>query len=337
MNVGLVGFGFAGRAFHAPVISSVPGLKLTSILQRTGSDALERYPHARLVRSLPELLADQQMRLVVIATPNNSHFDLARDCLLAGRHVVIDKPFTTTAAEALKLIDLAKSRDCILTVYHNRRWDGDFLTVRKLLAAGALGRLVDFRSSFDRFRPRLKPGAWRERAEPGAGLLFDLGPHLIDQALVLFGLPRRIHADVRIERDGAVVDDAFDLDMYYPDLRVRLSATMLAAAPSARFTLHGTSGSFIKFGLDPQEEALRRGDVPGGADWGKDPEKCWGQLFTGSEGRICASSVAAERGDYRAFYEDLRDAIAANRPPAVTSEQAYNVMQILERAKKEQA
>src|SRR5450755_2299205 len=215
IDVGLVGFGFAGRTFHAPVIAAVEGLRLAAILQRTGAEAQLAYPATPVVRTLEQLLAIESIRLVVIATPNPTHFHLAKQCLLAGRDVVIDKPFATTYAEAADLVDLANTSKRLLSVYQNRRWDGDFLTIRHLLPERKLGRVVLFESHFDRFRPHLKENAWRERNEPGSGVLFDLGPHLIDQAMVLFGTPEAISADVRTERDGAAVDDAFDVALYY--------------------------------------------------------------------------------------------------------------------------
>src|SRR3984957_1198488 len=207
IEVGLIGFGFAGRTFHAPVIRAVKGLRLAAILQRKGTEAAGAYPDVRIARGVEELLAADSIQLVVIATPNVSHFDLARRCLLAGRHVVIDKPFATTYTEAAELVSLAEKCGRLLSVYQSRRWDGDFKTVRHLVGSDALGRVVRFESHYDRYRLQLRPGAWREKPEAGSGVLFDLGPHLIDQAVALFGTPEAVSADVRIERDGALVDD----------------------------------------------------------------------------------------------------------------------------------
>src|SRR6266404_4146992 len=210
IEVGLIGFGLAGRAFHAPVISAAPGLHLAAILQRSGNEAAEKYPDVRIVRSLDELLAIKEIRLIVIATPNDTHYPLARQCLAAGRDVVVDKPFATTLEEAISLVEFARSAGRLLTVYQNRRFDGDFQAIRQLVAAGTLGRIVRFETSYDRYRPQLKPGAWRETQRPGSGILFDIAPHLIDHALVLLGLPEALTADVRIERENAVADDAFE-------------------------------------------------------------------------------------------------------------------------------
>jgi predicted dehydrogenase len=330
IDVGLIGFGLAGRAFHAPMIHSVPGLRLAAILQRTGSSALETYPEARLVRSLEELLSINSIRLIVIATPNLSHFPLAKKCLEAGRDVVVDKPFTTTLDEARRLVALAEKLGRLLTVYQDRRWDGDFQTVQQLLSSGELGRLVRYEAHYDRFRPQLR-GTWREQPGPGSGILFDLGPHLIDQALVLFGAPQAVTADVRSERDGALTDDAFDILLHYPhNMRASLHCTMLAAAPRAHFVLYGTRGSFIKHGMDPQEAPLRAGHLPGGESWGVDPEENWGTLTLSDGVTSTDCKVPTARGDYRGFYENVRDALLGLAPLAVTPAQALNVMRLLE-------
>jgi predicted dehydrogenase len=330
---GLVGFGNAARIFHAPVIRAVEGLELKAIVQRSGNSARELYPDVRVVPDLADLLADDSIRLIVIATPNPTHFALARTCLLAGRDVVVDKPFTTTVQEADELIRIAGESKCLLTVHQNRRWDGDFRTVQKLLAEGPLGNLVLFESHYDRYRPELRPGAWRERKEPGSGILFDLGSHLIDQAVALFGVPNSMTGEVRRERAGAEVDDAFDLVLHYAEpLRVILRATMLACAPGPRFTLQGTSGSFTKFGMDPQEEELKAGKTPGGPGWGKEPESHWGTLTTCGPQGPAARQVPTEPGDYRLFYENVRDAILGIAAPAVTLEQAGQVMRLIEQA-----
>ena len=238
IEVGLVGFGLAGRAFHAPVIRAVPGLHLAAILQRSGTEAAEKYPDVRIVRSMDEMLAMKEIRLVVIASPNETHFPFAMQCLEAGRDVLVDKPFTTTLEEAVSLVNFAKTSNRLLTVYQNRRYDGDFQAIRQLVEAGALGRIVRFETTYDRFRPQLKPGAWRETTRPGSGILFDIAPHLIDHALVLFGLPEAVTADVRIEREGALADDAFDITLHYPKgMRAVLRSSILAAAPRPRFVL----------------------------------------------------------------------------------------------------
>jgi predicted dehydrogenase len=332
IDVGLIGFGFAGRTFHAPVISAVEGLRLAAILQRQASQAEQAYPAARTVRTLDELFAIDSVRLVVIATPNTTHFDLARQCLEAGRNVVIDKPFATTYAEAANLVELAKQKQRLLSVYQNRRWDGDFLTIRGLLDEGKLGRIVLFESHFDRFRPQLKANAWREQPGPGSGVLFDLGPHLIDQAMLLFGTPETMCADVRIERDGASVDDAFDVVLHYPRMRALLRAGVLVSTPTPRFAIQGTQGGYLKYGLDPQEDALKRGETPTGEFWGFEAPERWGTLLTAQGDSFVREQLPTKPGDYRQYYANVRDAILGKTELAVTPEYALRVMRALELA-----
>lgn len=334
IDVGLIGFGLAGRSFHAPVIRTVPGLRLAAILERSGSEAAEKYPDVRIVRTLDELLAIKEIRLVVIATPNDSHFSLAQQCLADGRDVLVDKPFTTTLEEAIALVQFAKQQGRVLTVYQNRRYDGDFQAIVQLVAIGALGRIVCFESNYDRFRPQLRPGAWRERSGPGTGIFFDIGPHLIDHALLLFGLPEALTADIRVEREGAVADDAFDLAFHYPrGLRADLRSSILAAAPRPRFSLHGTQGAFVKQTVDPQESNLRRGYIPTDTAWGAEPEQNWGVLTLSENGTLTQRRVPSANCDYRDFYGNLRDAILGKAKLAVTPEWALDVMRLLELAR----
>jgi scyllo-inositol 2-dehydrogenase (NADP+) len=330
IDVGLVGFGLAGRSFHAPVIRAVPGLRLAAILQRSGNEAAEKYPDARIVRSMDELLSMQEIRLVVIATPNETHFPFARQCMDAGRDVVVDKPFTTTLEEAISLVQLAKAKNRLLTVYQNRRFDGDFQAIRQLVAAGTLGRIVRFETTYDRYRPQLKPGAWRETTQPGSGILFDIAPHLIDHALVLFGLPEAITADVRTERNNGIVDDAFDLTLHYPNgMRAVLRSSILAATTRPRFVLFGTKGSFVKVSFDPQENNLRHDRIPTNTAWGAEPEENWGVLTTPSGDSFQHRRIPSDNSDYRDYYSNVRDAILGRARLAVSPEYAIDVMRVL--------
>jgi predicted dehydrogenase len=326
INVGLVGFGFAGRVFHAPVIRAVQGLRLTTIVQRSGTPD-PRYADVAFVRSVDELLT-RPVDLVVIATPNPSHHPIAQQCLLAGRHVVVDKPFTLTVAEATELVQLATVARRVLSAYQNRRYTGDFATLRTLLKERPLGRVTSFESHFDRFRPELRPGAWREQPHAGSGVWFDLGPHLLDQALLLFGTPDAIAADIRSERDGAAVDDAFDVTLHYPRMRALLRATMLARTPGPSFALHGTNGSYVKHGLDPQEEALKSGHTPAEPHWDTEPPELYGTLTTADGTRTIPTTPSS----FTRYYENIRDAILGTAPLAITPEQVLNVMRGLELA-----
>lgn len=326
LNVGLVGFGFAGKVFHAPVIRVVEGLRLTTIVQRRGAPD-PRYADVEFVRSVVDLLT-RAIDLVVIATPNTSHHAIAKQCLLAGRHVVVDKPLCTTVAEAEELVRLSTETGRVLSAYQNRRYVGDFVTLQQLLGTGVLGRIALFESHFDRFRPELRPGAWREQPQPGSGIWFDLGAHLLDQALVLFGVPEAISADIRIEREGAAVDDAFDITLHYPRMRALLRASMLAIAPGPTFAVHGTAGSFVKHGLDPQEAALKAGRAPDEPNWDAEPPEMYGTLTTPEGARMIPTTPTS----FTRYYENVRDAILGKAPLAVTPAQGLDVIRGLELA-----
>ncbi|HUN62089.1 MAG TPA: Gfo/Idh/MocA family oxidoreductase [Candidatus Sulfotelmatobacter sp.] len=330
LDVGLIGFGLGGRCFHAPVINAVPGLRLAAILQRSGDSAAHLYPNAHVVRSLEELLAIDSIRLVALSTPNQTHFPLAQRCLEAGRHVVVDKPFTTTVAEAISLLNLAKQENLVLSVYHNRRFDADFQALRQTIAEGALGRIIRFESTYDRFRPTPKPGAWREQPGPGSGIPFDLAPHLLDQAMTLLGTPQSIAADVRTERHNISTDDAFDIFLYYPQgTRALLRATMMSANPRPRLVILGEKGSYLKREFDPLEPNLRDGKIPTGPSWVVEKEENFGEL-TLVENGVTTTRKIPSTGDWREFYANVRDAILGAAPLLITPQQALNVMIALE-------
>jgi scyllo-inositol 2-dehydrogenase (NADP+) len=343
VGVGVVGFGLAGRVFHAPFVSAVPGLKLEAIVQRKGDEAARAYPKARILRSFDEALKDAAIQLVVIATPNETHFPLAKQALQAGKHVVIDKPFAATSAQARELWQLSWEKGVVLAPFHNRRWDGDFLTVADLVEKQAVGRLVTFESHFDRFRPLPRENTWKEGADPANGLLFDLGPHLVDQALALFGAPTGIVASVRKDRDSTEIEDAFDITLEYPRLRAYCRSSMLACDAAPRFLLHGNCGSFKKYGLDPQEAALVAGaKVPrigedGEHIWLEESEEHWGTLTVSpnpAEPTILThTQVETEPGDYRLYYANVRDAINGAAELAVKPEDGYRVVKLLEMAR----
>jgi predicted dehydrogenase len=332
VKAGLVGYGKAGEIFHAPLITATPGLRLKGFVERHAQRSRHRYPQATIVRSIDELLDDSDIQLVVIATPNTSHYDLAHKALSAGRHVVVDKPFTITSAEADRLIALAEEQNLILSVFHNRRLDGDFQTVQAILRQGLLGRLVHYESAFDRFRNYLKEDAWREQPLPGSGLLYDLGAHLIDQAVQLFGLPSSVTADVRQQRKGAAADDAFDVHLGYDEVKVRLQASILAREPRPRFRLFGNQGSFVKYGLDPQEELLQQGTLPGDRQWGVEPPEQWGTLNTDLGDLHIQGAIETLAGRYEDYYQNVYEAITGNAPLLVNATEARNVIRIIELA-----
>ena len=331
IDAAVVGFGLGGRAFQAPIIHTVPGLRLAAIVQRHGNEAQETYPDAKIVRSLDELLAVKSISLIAISTPNETHFPFAKKCLEEGRHVVVDKPFTTTQAEARELVEIARRNDRVLTVYQERRCDGDFRTVQELVASGTLGKIVRFETAFDRCRPQVREDSWKEEPKLGSGVFFDLAPHLIDQTLQLFGPPESLLADIRIERENSRTADAFDLTFYYQDaLRAILAQSMLAPDPRPHYRLQGTRGVYVKHALDPQEALLRAGHPAGGDDWGVEPEKDFGTMTLWTDGELTQQKVPTLRGDYRDFYAQIRDAILGKAKPPVTTDQALQLMYTLE-------
>ncbi|WP_035060495.1 oxidoreductase [Andreprevotia chitinilytica] len=328
IRTALVGYGYAGKTFHAPLLVSVPAIYLSTVVSSDEAKVHADWPDVA-VTDLDSVLADPEIELVVVATPNDTHFDIAKRALLAGKHVVVDKPFTVTVAEARELDALAHEQQRVLSVFHNRRWDADFLTVKRLLGTGELGDIVHFESHFDRFRPEVRQ-RWRESAAPGAGLWYDLGPHLIDQALQLFGPPEAVFADLATRRDGSEnVDDAHVL-LRYPTHRVVLHASMLVAGGLPRFSIHGKRASFVKYGLDTQEDVMKAGEMPGCDGWGEDSND--GTLFVGTAGHPNAETVPTMAGDYRQYYAAIAAAIGNEAANPVPASEAIVVMKILELA-----
>ncbi|MCB1776622.1 MAG: oxidoreductase [Candidatus Competibacteraceae bacterium] len=333
MKVGLIGYGMAGRVFHAPLITALPQLRLSKVVERRGQTVRERYPEVEVVREVAALFEDPEIELIVVATPSSSHFDLARQALLADKHVVVDKPFTLTSAEAQELIDLADQQHKVISAFQNRRWDGDFQTVSQIVKLGSLGRLVEYESHFDRFRNFFSSErAWRETAGPGSGVLYDLGSHLIDQALVLFGLPQGVTADIRSQRKAGTADDQFELILDYGELKVTLKAGLLMRQPGPRFALHGTEGSFVKYGVDPQEEALKGGRSPREPEWGVEPAERWGTLDTQIDHLHFQGKIETVAGCYPAYYENVYRAIRKEAELIVRPEQARDTIRIIELA-----
>lgn len=305
INVGLIGYGVGGAVFHAPLIRSVPALRLLAVVS-SRREEIERLPGVRAVHSVEALLADPAVELVAVASPTAAHYEAARLALLAGKHVIVDKPVCVTPSEADSLILLAERQRRILSVFQNRRWDGDFLTVKQCVENRWIGDIYYYEAHFDRFRPQPR-AVWREQSGAGSGILYDLGSHLIDQAIQLFGMPRSVTADAFAQREGAEAVDYFHLVLEYGRLRAVLHGSMLVAKPGPRFTVHGDAGSFLKYGLDPQEQALRDGKMPGGAEWGLDDPACYGQLTPAGGATRSVPTIA---GCYQRYYEQIAGAIA---------------------------
>lgn len=326
VRVGLFGYGYAGRTFHAPLIGVEAGLRLCAVASRDAAKVQADWPGVAVHDDPFALAASPDIDLAVIATPNDTHAPLARAAIDAGKHVVVDKPFTLNLAEARDLVARAERRGVLLSVFHNRRWDSDFLTVSRAIAAGAIGRVAHFESHFDRFRPQVRD-RWRERAGPGGGIWFDLGPHLADQALRLFGLPDAVQASLAVQRDGATADDWAHVVLSYAERRVVLHAGMLVAGGASRFVVHGTGGSLVKTGSDRQEAQLLAGMAPGGEGWGVDPDALRIHGPDGDEHRI-----AAERGDQCGFYRAVAAALDGSGINPVPPIEALAVVAVVEAA-----
>lgn len=333
IRTALLGYGAVSQVFHVPLLRALPNYRLVAIASRNPSTPAA-LPEAQIFSAPEQLLAAADAELVIVATPNQTHFSLARAALEAGKHVLVEKPFTLTVAEAQELTALAAQRKLVLSVFQNRRWDGDFLTVQQVLKSGRLGRVTALHSHFDRFRPEVRQ-RWRESDQPGAGIWYDLGPHLIDQALLLFGLPLRVRADLARLRTHALSDDHAEVTLDYSDAdgerRVTLHASMLTAYTAPRFIVHGTAGSFVIHDLDPQEQALKDGQSPGAAGWGLGAPD--GQLIT-PQG---IETVPRHAGNYAALYQALAAAIREGAAPPITAQEAIDTMRVLEAAQRSQA
>lgn len=325
VRAALVGFGYAGRTFHAPLIAACPDLRLETVVSRQAEVVVEVCPDARVLASFDDALADPAIDMIVLATPNDLHASQAEAALKAGKAVVVDKPLTLTAGEARHLAALADERGLVLSVFHNRRWDADFLTLKALIAEDRLGPVVRLESRFNRWRPEVRD-RWREGDGPGAGIWYDLGPHLIDQALVLFGGPLGVTCDLAVLRAGGRATDYAHAVLRYPDKRVILHADMTTPAPDARFTVHGARASWLKDGLDVQEEQLKAGLTPDAVGWGVDPRP--GVVIDGATGARAA--VAGPPGDYLAYYSAVARAVRDGAPNPVPPDESVAVMEVLE-------
>lgn len=332
IKTAIIGYGKSAKIFHVPLLKASDGFQVTAVHQRTKDDAKKDFTDVKIYREYKNLLKDDNIDLVFITTPNHLHFDQAFDALNADKHIVVEKPFTITSDEAEKLIRLANKKKKILTVFQSRRWDGDYYTLQKVIKEGRIGRLVEFESNYNRFR-KLKPeGVWKETELPGAGILYDLSPHLIDQVLQLFGMPERLIADIRRQRGGEA-DDWFVIDLFYDNFKVTLRAGMLVTDPTPRYVLRGENGSFVKYGMDIQEEDLAQGKSPVDQDWGREPESRYGTLYLANEGgEINEEKVETIPGDYPDFYKKLRASILDKGEPPVSPDSAKNVITIIEKA-----
>jgi scyllo-inositol 2-dehydrogenase (NADP+) len=335
INAAIIGFGNSGQTFLAPFIDANPGFDLKKISTSDpvkAAKAKNIYPNIEVVSDAEQIMNDESIELVLVGSPNTSHLSLTKAALLAGKHVVVEKPFTITSADADELIALAKQQNRVLSVHHNRRFDSGHNTVKKIIESNALGKLVEYEVHYDRFRRELRPGAWREKPLPGSGILYDLGAHLIDGALELFGTPEAVTCMMLTQRPGLEVEDNFEIILNYPGLKVTLKAGMLVKVPGPTYVLYGDHGTFIKYGMDVQEEALKKGLKPNAPDWGVEPEEIWGKLTTEENGGDVTRTIVSEPGRYQDYFQNVYDAIAEGKELIVKPDQARQTIRIIELA-----
>lgn len=325
ISVALASYGMSGRIFHAPFLQAHPNFQLKLILERSKNDSAARYPDAQIVRSYEQILDDPGVDLIVVNTPNPLHYPMAKAALEAGKHVVVEKPFTTTVEEGRALIALAQQRGLMLSVYHNRRLQSGIKTARRLLEEQQLGALKSYEMSVERFRPQLGPKKWKEEPNPGAGLLYDLGSHMLDEALVLFGWPQAVCADLRAERSGGAVCDYYHVRLDYPSHKVIARASMLAREPAPAYVLHGDGGSYVKYAQDIQEQLLAEGANPAQPGWSEEPESHWGILHNETGRR----AYRTEPGSYQGYYGNIFAHLNSGEPLLVEPEQALRVIELI--------
>jgi scyllo-inositol 2-dehydrogenase (NADP+) len=324
IKTALLSYGMSGEVFHGPLLEVHPGFEIVSVWHRDpGKPVRHGYP---AVHSMDAVLHDSSVELVIVNTPNETHYAYALAALKAGKHVLVEKPFTIKTTEADELIAEAKKQKKALTVFQNRRWDGDFLTVQNVVRQNLVGKLVEFEAHYDRFRNYIEPDTWKEVAAAGTGILYNLGSHMLDQIILLFGMPDYADARVGIQRPGGEVDDYYDVRLSYKDFHVIVKSSYLVKEPGPRYTIHGTEGSFIKYGLDIQEQALKEKKVPGSAGWGSEPKEEWGKLNTASYN----GTVETIPGNYLLFYDVLYEAIRHAKPVPVKPEEAREVIRLIE-------
>jgi len=331
IRVGLVGYGISGATFHAPLLSVLEEFEIAKVVSSKKEKVQQDLGDVEVVSRLEEVLEDATIDLVVISTPSGVHYEMAKQSLLAGKHVILEKPMVAASWEAEELMKLAEEKQLLLSVYHNRRWDNDFLTVKKLVNDGVLGDINTYQVHYDRFRPDVR-NRWREKPGPGSGVLYDLGSHLIDQALDLFGWPQFVFADVFMQRENAETDDYFHLILGYEKLRVILHAGSIVPSNGPRFQVHGSKGSFIKFGLDGQEAALKEGKKPIDPSWGADEPPYYGKLVTIDGGQERQETIETVHGSYLTYYKKIAESILEGKRAPVTAHEGLSVIKIIEAA-----
>lgn len=330
INTAITSFGMSGLVFHGPALKVNPGFNVVSVLERSKNISKQMFPDVRIDRSFDEILNNEAIELVIINTPDKFHYEMARLALLKGKHIVVEKPVTLKSKQAEELVQIAREKDLVFTVYQNRRWDGDFRTVQKVLAENKLGRLIEFESHYDRYRTYITPDTWKEEGGEFAGVLYNLGSHMVDQVYVLFGKPLAVTAHLKIVRIGGVVTDYYDIRLEYKGFSAVVKCSYLVKNPGPRYSIYGEFGTFHKWGIDPQEELLKAGNLPIGNDWGKEPESEWGTIVYQENGIDFNEKIETLPGNYNLFYNNVFDAIRNGAELLVRPDDAVEVLKILE-------
>jgi scyllo-inositol 2-dehydrogenase (NADP+) len=332
IKTAVTAFGFSGKVFQIPFLNASSKFELVSLLRRSSDDSKSLYPDIKIVRSYTEILSDPEIELIVVNTPNKFHYSMTREALEAGKHVIVEKPFANSVTETKALTTLAENKHLHLFVFHNRRWDGDFMTVKKVVESNMLGDLVEYEAHYDRYKPLLNPKPWKEIPDKGSGILYDLGTHIIDQVVCLFGAPKTITADIRQQRKNSQIDDYFNILLEFGVLRVTVKSTLLAKEESPRYVIYGQKGSFVKYGIDPQEDDMKAGMPYPSDHWGKEDKKYWGVLNTSINDVNVRGKVETLPGNYMKFFDNVYEVIREGKPIIISPEQAQMTTRIIEAA-----
>ena len=334
IQVALASFGMSGKVFHGPLLKANKGFIVKKIYERSKNESASMFPDSEIVRNYSKIINDPEIDLVIVNVPDKLHYSFAKAALKAGKHVVLEKPFVLDIMEGEELIALAGKSDRVLTVFQNRRWDSDFLTVEKVMKEGWLGEIREFEAHFDRFKDAVQKGTWKEDPDEGASVLFNLGSHLVDQVLMLFSMPHSVFADLAKVREESRILDYFHIHLYYQGFKVILKSSYQVKEPGPKFMIHGTKGSFLKYGMDPQEEELKNGVLPVGPDWGNEPEDAYGILTTANEEGDYKRKLQSLPGNYPFFYQNLYETLTGGVNLAVWPQEALNVIKILKAVEK---
>ncbi|MBR7880627.1 MULTISPECIES: oxidoreductase [Bacillus amyloliquefaciens group] len=333
IQVGILGYGLSGKVFHAPLLDVLDDYQIKKVMTSRTDEVKRDLPGAEAVRAIEDITGDPDIDLVIVTTPSGMHYESAMKCLLAGKHTVVEKPVTATSAEAEELRRTAENKGVLLSVYHNRRWDNDFLTIQKLIRDGALQDIHTYQVSYDLYNPVVQE-KWREMNGPATGTLYDLGSHIIDQTLLLFGMPESVTAHVMKQRDNSETVDNFLAALHYGKLQVILQSGSMNAASGPRYQIHGRNASFIKYGMDGQEDALSAGKKPIDDSWGADDPDNFGELTIAADEKRHTETIPSENGSYLTYYKLLADSILNGKPLPVTAKEGIDVIRVIEAAMK---